>query len=73
MLIWNKIFQIRNKKKTNSKTHLESTMDANSSHSNKKQSLASMYRPPIELIFKGTFEAVSLLVDLNIYFKNNWW
>ena len=35
----------------------ESALDSNSSHSRKKQSLASLYRPPIDIIFKGTFEA----------------
>ena len=34
---------------------------ASSSNSSKLKSLAAMYRPPIELLFRGSFDAVSVL------------
>lgn len=34
---------------------------ASSSNSSKMKSLAAMFRPPIELLFRGSFDAVSLL------------
>lgn len=30
--------------------------------SSKMKSLASLYRPPIEILFKGTFEAVNFVI-----------